>query len=75
MIRVEIIQELVMSPVLRTARRWECEIRYHHVAEDGETATEVTTMQCEWFEAVKHAHMVYGDNISSLSVEYARGDR
>lgn len=71
MIRVEIIQELVMPE-----RRWECEIHYNH-AQDGEyeAHTEVVTMECEWLEAVNHAHMVYGDNISSLTVEYGKEDR
>jgi hypothetical protein len=76
MIRVE-IEQYRRGPVLyadgtKVPGGWECEIAFHH-ARDGEYEphTESYAYDGEWFDAVKHAHSIYGDEISELNVRYS----
>lgn len=52
---------------------WECEVWYDHAA-DGEypAHTENTVVVGEWPKAISIARRKYGDEISSLSVEYRK---
>lgn len=68
MIHVEIVQEFVLPE-----REWCCDVTAHH-RQDGEYPAyrESFTVPGEWPAAIEVAREEYGDEISSLSVEYRK---